>query len=514
MVLLLFLAFLFFPKDAWAYIDPGYGSYMISSIVAAVMSFFAFSSAIVIHFFKGLWQKHRVLLAVSLFVASSLLLYAAFNFNKIPFLGGNSSVDRAAVKYDPDLTGAYTLDPARVSAGYNLYDGKLIDMQGKVLKVWSSIFMGTLDANGDYYAQKYFESPVWGRYTWDDKIIWEKDFPIHHQILLTPQNTVITFTKETHEYKGRKVEFDVILEFDKGGSLSRRFSMWDHLQEFQQYHGPLSADKQIDAHAPDDFRKSPWGGHFDYYHLNFLSVVPDNALKKISPVFEPGNWVLSFRHGDMIFIVNPQRGKIVWYISPRDLPQSIQGVHATQMLANGHLMILDNGTYRKWSRIIELDLLTGKIVWEYRPGGLISYTQGYLQELPNGNLLITESEKGHVYELTRDKKKVWEYYHPLRQDYFVSKVPFADAGLDADRIFSQMTAHGWLTPVTFSEGLLKEPFKSFREPLKGLFPGDFSEIDHILTQYEKRTNQQYREEIYRMRRYPLEMIEPLLKGTA
>jgi Arylsulfotransferase (ASST) len=511
MVFFLVLCFLFFPKDAWAYIDPGYGSYMISSMAAAVMSFFAFVSAFVFAFFRKIWRKHRMVFVAFLLIVAASLVYAVFVYKWNPLVIGNSSV-RAPAKFDPDLTGAYLRDPGRVSPGYNLYDGKLIDMQGKTVKTWSSVFMGALDSNGDYYAQKYYQSPVWGRYTWDDKIVWEKRLTVHHQILLTPQGTVITFTKEMHVYRGRKVEFDVILEFDKEGRQLRRFSMWDHFRDFYQYHGPLSADRQINSNAPDDFKKSPWGGNFDYYHLNFLSLVPDNVLKDTNPAFEPGNWVLSFRHGDMIFIVNPQTGKIVWHIFPKDVPDGIQGVHATQMLANGDMIILDNGTYRKWSRIIEWNLLSKEILWEYRPQGLISYTQGYIQVLANGNMLVTESEKGHVFELTRDKKIVWEFYHPSRQNAFVSKVSFSDSGLDADGIFDVLIARGWLKPVSYSEGVLTRPVSAFRGELKDLFPEDFSTIDHILTQYESGKNHEYREEIYRMRRYPVEMVGPLLKG--
>jgi len=518
MLFFLTLFFLFFPKDAWAYIDPGYGSYMISSIAAAVMSFFAFVSAFVIHFFRkfvfnffhDLWHKHRVVLATSIVILGLLLAYAVVFYKWNPLAAGDSSV-RAPAKFDPNLTGAYVRDPDRVSPGYDLYEGKLIDIHGRVVKTWSSVFMGTLDKDGYYYAQKYYQSPVWGKYTWDDKVVWEKNFPIHHQILVTPQDTVITFTKEMHVYKGRKVEFDVILEFDKEGRELRRFSMWDHRQDFYQYHGPLDADRKIDSHAPDDFKKSPWGGNFDYYHLNFLSLVPDNALKEINPAFERGNWILSFRHGDMIFIVNPRTEKIVWYISPGDVPEGIQGVHATQMLASGHMIILDNGTYRRWSRVIELDLMAKNILWEYRSQGLISYTQGYIQVLPNGNMLVTESEKGHVFELTRDKKIVWEFYHPSPQNVFISKVPLADRGLDADNIFDQLIAHGYLKPVSFSEGSLTEPVSAFRQQLERLFPEDFSTIDDVLTQYEHGKNHEYREEIYRMRRYPVDMIEPLLK---
>jgi hypothetical protein len=34
------------------------------------------------------------------------------------------------------------------------------------------------------------------------------------------------------------------------------------------------------------------------------------------------------------------------------------------------------------------------------------------QRLANGNTLITESDKGHVFEITKEGKVVWEFYNP------------------------------------------------------------------------------------------------------
>lgn len=39
---------------------------------------------------------------------------------------------------------------------------------------------------------------------------------------------------------------------------------------------------------------------------------------------------------------------------------------------------------------------------------------GRNQRLPNGNILITESQQGHILEVTPDKDIVWEYFSPFR----------------------------------------------------------------------------------------------------
>ena len=43
-----------------------------------------------------------------------------------------------------------------------------------------------------------------------------------------------------------------------------------------------------------------------------------------------------------------------------------------------------------------------------------SAVQGAAQALPNGNVLVTESTKGRVFEVTRDGEIVWEFWNPDR----------------------------------------------------------------------------------------------------
>ena len=86
------------------------------------------------------------------------------------------------------------------------------------------------------------------------------------------------------------------------------------------------------------------------------------------------------------------------------------------MLANGRILIFDNGRYRGWSRVIELNPQTMAIEWQYRKEGFYTLSQGYVQRLENGNTLVTESERGRAFEITREGEIVWEYYHSEKQD--------------------------------------------------------------------------------------------------
>jgi hypothetical protein len=329
-------------------------------------------------------------------------------------------------RFDHTLSGAHMNELAYYCPGYNLFDGKLVDQDGKQLKSWKYRYLSTLLADGRYLAQEYYESSKWGMFSWDDKPIWISEMPIHHDIYPTPQNTILTFTKEMHIYKGRKVDFCVIVEFDMQGQEIYRWSTWDNLKKFQRFHKPLELDCPKYFFLPETAKRkkeSPWGGHYNYYRLNSTQILGDTPLGRLDSRFRCGNWLISFRHGSMMFILDGDSKEIVWKCIDGDIPNRLEGQHAPKMIANGHILVFDNGRYRGWSRVLEMDPKDNRILWEYRQEGFFTLSQGYVQRLENGNTLVTESERGRAFEITNDGKVVWEYYHPEQQNEGNSEHP-------------------------------------------------------------------------------------------
>jgi hypothetical protein len=329
-------------------------------------------------------------------------------------------------RFDASLSGVSAYDPAGTEGGYNLFDGKLIDMNGQLIKAWRSRYLSLLLSDGRYLAQEHYESARWGLYSWEDKVIWEKDIPIHHDIAVTPTGSILTFTKEVHTFKGRDVDFCVVLEFDMEGYQRQRYSTWEHLDEFQKFHRPLELDIPKIFFFPETAKRkkaSPWGGHYDYYRLNSIQVLPPTELGAKDSRFRQGNWLISFRHGSMIFILDQDTKKIVWKCIDRDIKGSLEGQHAPHLLPSGRMLIFDNGRYRGYSRVIEIDPLSLDILWEYRSEGFYSLSQGCAQRLANGNTLVTESEQGRAFEITDQKKIVWQYHNPDIQNETNSQHP-------------------------------------------------------------------------------------------
>ncbi len=410
---------------ASAYIDPGTGGYLATtfgSYILAVLSiFFVTVGAFLSKYFatpiKKFFGKHKK--KIKYFVMS-LVIIVLVGFIYLQFFDSNE------IFFDENLSGARFYNAGKSYGGYNLFEGKLIDMGGDLVRNWSSIYLGIIDDNGDYYAQECYECSTWGRYSWDDEVIWEKEIPIHHEIVLT-EDSVFTFTKEVVEYNERDVEFDVILEFDKEGTLLGRFSLWDNLKMFQQFHDKLELDAPPSFFIPEDHKKnkSIWGGEYDYYHLNAMSFLPSNALENKTGIdsfgnevkpFQEGNWLISFRHGSMLFILDKDTKGIVWFVNQFSIEDEIQGQHAPWMLPDGTILIFDNGRYREFSRVIAINPINLDVVWEYKSDDFYTLSQGYVQFLSNGNLVITEAEEGRVFELTPDKEIVWEFYHPDKQN--------------------------------------------------------------------------------------------------
>ena len=125
------------------------------------------------------------------------------------------------------------------------------------------------------------------------------------------------------------------------------------------------------------------------------------------------------RNINTIAVIDIESGKVKWALTGMWYAQ-----HQPVFLDNGHILLFDNkgGNNRSYfefgrSKIIEFHPFTQKVYWEYRGENqklFFSHYLGYNQRLPNGNTLITESTQGRIFEVTLDKKIVWEYYNPHR----------------------------------------------------------------------------------------------------
>jgi hypothetical protein len=155
----------------------------------------------------------------------------------------------------------------------------------------------------------------------------------------------------------------------------------------------------------------------DPLHLNHVEPLRA-ALAPAFPMFAAGDLLVSVRVPSAIMVIDPTSGLIKW--SARG---PWFGQHDPHFMPNGRISIYDNrdlynydakvrGKPDRASRILSLDPQSGKVETVFE-GTLkepfVTDAIGKHQYQPNGNLLITESWGGRVFEVTPTGQKVWEF---------------------------------------------------------------------------------------------------------
>ena len=247
---------------------------------------------------------------------------------------------------------------------------------------------------------------------------------------------------------------DTVYEVNWEGELLWEWVCSEHFEEF----GFREDSKNILSRNPN--LRPPGGGMGDWMHLNSMSPLgPNRWFEAGDERFHPDNIILSGRETNLIFIISKQTGEVVWQVGPYydQTPELkelgwIIGQHHAHLIPQGlpgagNILVYDNGGWagygspnpgsptgiknalRDYSRVLEFDPTTLKIVWQHTPAeaGLLHPTDSNrfyspfissAQRLPNGNTLITEGSGGRIIEVTQDHRLVWEYITPYWGQHF------------------------------------------------------------------------------------------------
>ena len=131
-------------------------------------------------------------------------------------------------------------------------------------------------------------------------------------------------------------------------------------------------------------------------------------------IFSRGDLVVSLRNINTVFVFDQETLKIKFITIGRVLRQ-----HDADFIDGNTLSIFDNnnlapsvGTYH--SRIVQFDARTSEMRVVYEGSDqhpFFTNVMGKQQYQPNGNILLTESTKGRVFEINPSGQIVWEYYN-------------------------------------------------------------------------------------------------------
>ena len=318
--------------------------------------------------------------------------------------------------------------------GYTLYTvhklclAELIDERGRVLRSWSrpghySWGNAELFPNGDLAVtgkvrETAADDAAEGslrryliRFNWDGEVIWEKPLPVHHDVEVTPRDQLLTLTfvrRPVPELHPEAVIKDVgLVLLDHGGNVVRSLSVHDLLRQ-QSDVFPLVHQRGL--------RDGSLAGRVaDLYHCNSIEWAHYKHLEDRHPIYGPSCVLVCFRHQHRIAVFDWDKAELLWAWGLGEL----SGPHDAHYLENGNILIYDNGVRQKRSRIIELDPLTERIVWQYQatpPESFFSLTKGSNQRLPNGNTLIANSDNGEAFEVTLEGEVVWRFVCPHKNE--------------------------------------------------------------------------------------------------
>ncbi|MBN2060372.1 MAG: aryl-sulfate sulfotransferase [Deltaproteobacteria bacterium] len=316
---------------------------------------------------------------------------------------------------------------------------------------------------------------------WEGKIIWRFD---HHELIKDPGQDPRWMARQHHDYQreGNPVGYfvpgmepkplegntivlchrnlynteisdkllldDVFLELDWEGNIIWEWVCSRHFDEFEF----SEAARNTMARNPNFLDIGV--GFGDWMHINSMSFLGKNKwYESGDDRFHPDNIIFSGRQTNIIAIIERKSGKVVWKIGPdydirrelRDIGWIIGPHHAhiipKGLPGEGNLMIFDNGGFagygvpnpgsssglnyalRDYSRVLEIDPISLKVIWQYSPAeaDCAPPSNSYLfysplvssaQRLPNGNTMITVGCGGIMIEVTPKHELVWEYISP------------------------------------------------------------------------------------------------------
>ncbi len=354
------------------------------------------------------------------------------------------------LKYDSEKSyGGYTLFAPMIGCKTTY----LIDMEGNLVHKWESEytpgFYAMLLPNGNLLrggVPKGGPCAIGGtagivqEIDWDGKVVWEYKMLTptevqHHCFDRMPNGNTLLLGWEYKSIddaiaKGRDPKtiptsvfdrglrhtgfwVDFVREVDKSGNTIWEWHVWDHIGT-----GPNQFD--INYHLP--FTVGPLYGEFDWTHFNTCEYIPENDWLLLNSRNFSEFYIIDHKTGDMLYRWgNPSaygQGRRPTWLDNGD--QKVFGEHNATWLGKNRVQLFDNGSERaegNRSAVVEVDITTSKIVWEYEtktPNSFYSYRQGAAQRLPNGNVHVTSTHGGHLFEVTQKGEVVWDFVSPVR----------------------------------------------------------------------------------------------------
>lgn len=156
----------------------------------------------------------------------------------------------------------------------------------------------------------------------------------------------------------------------------------------------------------------------DAFHTNDVEALRPEMAEAFADApgggFEAGDLLVSMRELNLVAVVDPETGVLKWYMHG---PWHRQ--HDPDFQPDGTITVYDNATHSGRSRIRKVDPRTNTVTDLVGPDfetPFYSWRRGKHQVLPNGNILVTEAERGRIFEASPDGRLIWEREFPWDEE--------------------------------------------------------------------------------------------------
>ncbi len=289
----------------------------------------------------------------------------------------------------------------------------LIDMNGRTVHSWSTqhtpgLYSYLLKNGNLLYAgntNELLNAPAPGgsgviqEINWNGEVVWEyKNTFMHHDFQKLPNgNVMVVVWEKLRPENEEKVLGGMAGTLEKDGMWSDAILEIDY--KTKQVVWEWHAQNQL------NFEEYPIGtleNRLEWNHMNSVAFLPKGNAYNGKPAV-----ITSLRQNDSVLIIDYESKKVLWSWGKG----IIKNQHDPSLMKNGNILVFDNGLNRPngelpASKVVEVNPKTDQIVWEYQGGGIsgnqfFSNIMGGAQELSNGNILITESLSGRIFEVAR-----------------------------------------------------------------------------------------------------------------
>lgn len=324
-------------------------------------------------------------------------------------------------------------DPARASSGAVLYtsghgpEAFLIDVDGKPLHrwhadpahIWPGAIGQSLSQSMNFFRRAHlfengdllviFEGHGLVLLDHASRVRWKRLNLAHHAVLPRPDGSLYVLTRaervEPAVDPDRKLLVDFVTELDPQRRPRRRVPILQALLASPWADMAATPPPDMPPRAVEKFEQG------DLHHTNSLHLIERDH--PTVPGLRAGTLLLSSATLSAIFALDLDTRRVTWLHRGDFLVQ-----HEPTMLENGNILLFDNNTSERGSRVIEIDPATGDVVWQFPGAGsserFFSYCCGTARRLPGGNTFVAITSPGRVVEVTPEGDLVWDFRNPHR----------------------------------------------------------------------------------------------------